>query len=57
MQGASSIEAPVADLHGIALSDHFAAPGGRYGGPLTHRSYTTPWGTTVQAGEIAMLED
>jgi len=20
--------------------------GGRYGGPLTHRSYTTPWGTT-----------
>jgi hypothetical protein len=20
---------------------------GRYGGPLTHRSYTTPWDTTI----------
>ena len=34
-----------------SLTEHIArlrqTQDGRYGGPLTHRSYTTPWGTTI----------
>jgi hypothetical protein len=26
--------------------------GGRSGGPLTHRSYTTPWDTTDVVGSV-----
>ena len=29
------------------------AIGGRYGGPVPHSSYTTPWGTTVKGSAIA----
>jgi hypothetical protein len=29
---------------------------GRYGGPLTHRSYTTPWDTTQRLSELARTQ-